>query len=98
MSLGSGETDKIRTLVEVLAQSPRVARFDSENFVEADALANAIVDMEKTFKVLIADVFPKLLASIGSAEATDEALWEMRDNLRHIVYHIKDCKTFDGVC
>ncbi len=98
MSQGNDETNKMKTLVEVLSQSPRVARFDSADFVEADAIANAIVDMERTFKVLMADVFPKLLASRGSAEAIDEVLWEIRDNLRHIVYHIKDCKTFEGVC
>jgi hypothetical protein len=98
MSKIMSDIQKTKLLNEVLSRSVRVTRFNSGDFVEADAIANAIVDMEKTFKVLTENLFPKLLETQRESADTDEILWEIRDNLRHIVYHIKDCRTFDGVC
>jgi hypothetical protein len=89
---------KIKQLNEVLSRSAQVTRFNSDGFVEADAVANAIVDLEKTFKVLSEKLFPQLLDLQKEPAVVDEILWEIRDNLRHVVYHIRDCRTFDGVC
>lgn len=87
----------ITALANVLAQSQLVGRYDLDDHVEADAIANAIADMEAEFQTLTEVVFPKLSASSLSEKDINEILWEVRDRLRHVVYHINDCRTFRDI-
>ena len=79
---------------ENLARSKKVVAYTTDFHDEPDSIANAILDLEATFGVLTKEVFPKLLEPTADVTSLEEVLWEIRDNLRHIVYHIRDCKSF----
>jgi hypothetical protein len=65
-------------------------RFNSNDHNEAGALAHALGDMEGSFRKLLDEVFPKALDQPMSEEQLNEFVWSIRDELRHIVYHIRD--------
>ena len=91
------KTETFNRISKNLSSSPRISRFDQGEHSEADALAHAILDMETEFSALSSEVFPKLLEADISAEKADEIVWAIRDRLRHIVYHIRDCRSFQHI-
>jgi len=91
------KTETLNRMSTNLSSSPRISRFDQGDHSESDALAHAILDMETEFSALSLEVFPKLLEADISPERADEIVWEIRDRLRHIVYHIRDCRSFQQI-
>lgn len=88
---------RISSISDMLRKCAAVTRHDSSGHSEADAIAHAVLDMESTFVFLKNEVFPKLSSGALSGDDAVEVLWEIRDQLRHIVYHIRDCKSFEDV-
>ncbi len=57
-------------------------------------IAHALSDLEDSFCVVVKELLPKLLDETKSAEELDELLLDVGEELRHILYHIKDTRYF----
>ena len=89
--------EQLSRLERLLAKSTNVTRYDQGSHIEAGTIVHALSDMERSFHELFERILPKLVEGDPSAAQVDEVLWEIRDELRHIVYHIRDPKTFSDV-
>jgi hypothetical protein len=58
----------------------------------AEALVHALVDIKLSINNVYDKVLPQLIQKQGSMtkEQVLEGLWELREQFRHIDYHIKD--------
>jgi hypothetical protein len=63
----------------------------------ADAAVHALVDILETIENIYGSVLPDILAEPGpEAIATlKERLWDLREELRHIDYHVHDSGLLD---
>ena len=79
---------------QLLRQTDAVAQYDDTEHDEAEAVAHAVWDLDESFRKLTGKIFPKLENSQLSKAQIQDILWEIRDELRHISYHINDCRSF----
>lgn len=87
------EGQKIVLLAETLRKSRKVNSFDTNTEQESERLANALIDIEKSLKT-ISEVMPKILSENIDEESIDDLLLDVGEELRHILYHIKDAKYY----
>ena len=81
-------------LAQLLSRCRDVARFDKGDESEAWTLAHAFSDLEESFSRVLEDQLPRLSAGeLGEAE-TYALLLDIGEELRHIIYHIKDPKFY----
>ena len=93
MSNLSNSAESIKSLAKKLSKSKKVNRYNHGE-EEASTLSHGFSDLEKSFKIFIEELLPKLLKEDISEEEIDEILWDIGDEFRHILYHIKDSKYF----
>jgi hypothetical protein len=85
---------QVNELGEALGQLPQVrsyenTRGDTEREPEAYVLARALVDISESVRRLATEQFPAL-AREPSAEQLGDVIHEVREELRHILYHVRD--------
>lgn len=88
---------KLEILIKNLEKSEKVNSYDSEEEKESVRLAHAIIDMSESFKVISDTLAPKLSASNVTEEEVEDILFDIGEELRHIVYHIKDPKFYEYI-
>ena len=88
------EFQKLKKLAEKLQQYKCISKFDSDNEPEAWRLAHSLSDLEESFKEILDNYMPALYEADSEA-AIQDALLDIGEELRHILYHIKDPKFFD---
>ena len=86
---------KLETLIKNLEKSQRVNSCDSNDEKESVRLAHAIIDMSESFKVILETLEPKLSSSNVTEEEIEDTLFDIGEELRHIIYHIKDPKFYE---
>lgn len=85
---------KIELIVSTLKKSKQVTSLDRDNDIEAYNIAHALFDIEEAAKT-ITELRLKLESNtLGEMEIND-VLTDIGDELRHILYHIKDMKYYD---
>lgn len=85
---------EIQRLAQVLAASDMVKRLDTRDEPGAWRLAYALVEIRHSFARLDASIMPALEAANESIHV-DNSLHEIGEELRHVLYHIKDSGYFD---
>ena len=83
-----------KELADRLGKIASVAQFDLPNEPQGSTVANALSDLEDSFREVLNNLLPKLLDQTKSAEELDDLLLDIGEELRHILYHIKDTKYF----
>jgi hypothetical protein len=84
------KTENVAQLAARLATCPDIAIRDAGEHVEAWALAHSFSDLEESFRVFLHEHLPGLTnGSVTDAEIR-EILYEIGEEFRHILYHIKD--------
>jgi len=83
-----------RRLEERLSQISSVARFDKPGEPQSATLTHALTDLEDSFREILDVLLPKLLDESLSSEQLDDVLFDIREELRYILQHIKDPKYF----
>lgn len=68
------------------------AQLDDER---AGTLAHALLDIDSSINTVFSSLVPKLLDITTSEEEIKETLWDIRDEFRHIEYHIDDARLTD---
>ena len=84
---------EINKLAEKLQKYECVSKFDSENDPEAWRLAHSLSDLEESFREILDNSLPALREA-NNEEALNNALLDIGEELRHILYHIKDPRFF----
>jgi hypothetical protein len=60
---------------------------------ESDGLVHALIDIAVSIEKVYFDVIPKLLSEPNATtEIFKDRLWDLREEFRHIDYHIHDSK------
>jgi hypothetical protein len=63
---------------------------------KADALVHALVDIEESVRKIYVDLVPELVRSLDeSPDKFKEKLWDIREEFRHVPYHIEDAGLVD---
>jgi hypothetical protein len=82
---------EVKRLAELLSQCKSVTQFDTDDEKEAWTLAHCFADLETSFRAILDQHLPALLSdSSRSQQETEDLLHEMGEELRHILYHLKD--------
>jgi hypothetical protein len=80
-------------LVEKLLNGLQQQGFSRE---AADALVHALVDIEESTSRIYGELLPELARVIDqSPDVFKEKLWDVREEFRHIAYHLHDAKLAD---
>lgn len=86
-------TNEVSSLIETLKKYDCVAKYDSNDELEATRLAHSLSDMESAFFEIMENYLPSLLEA-DSEESVKNSLIDIGDEIRHILYHIKDPRFF----
>ena len=83
----------MKPLVEKLKKCKSVSKFDTTDEPEAWRIVNSLSDLEEAFEEVTRVLLPRLVNTESINEAED-TLHDIGEELRHILYHIKDPKYF----
>lgn len=83
-----------RELADRLANIPSVSRFDVTEEPQGSTIAHALSGIADSSSVILNDLLPKLFDETKSTDELDDVLLDIGEELRHILYHIKDTKYY----
>lgn len=84
----------LKALAERLSKCPEVAKLDKGEEREAWTLAHTFGDLEESFRKFLEDQLPRLIQDQLEVSEIHDLLLEIGEELRHILYHIKDPKFY----
>jgi hypothetical protein len=84
---GPSLTDRLESLFQTLSEIDVVTRRDEGDEFEARTLAYSLVEIEESCRCYL-----DRLAKLEAGEAPLDQLEEMSEDLRHILYHIRDSR------
>lgn len=86
---------KANNLYQKFKEMPNVSRIESTED-EAFILSLSLVDIENSAKEIIS-LIKKIEKSTSTTDENIETLAEIGEELRHIIYHVSDCKYYDYI-
>jgi glucose-6-phosphate-specific signal transduction histidine kinase len=92
MTLLTPET--IAAIAKRLSALPSVSRYDLSEERQAETIAHAAADIERSCRELTDKILPRLLDQSLDQQALEDVLFDLGDELRHIIYHVQDTKYF----
>lgn len=87
--------DAARRLAERLSHLKSVSQFDMPEEPQAATLAHSLTDLEKAFREVVDVLLPRLLDETLESDQLNDVLLDIGEELRHVLYHIRDPKFFD---
>jgi hypothetical protein len=88
------EMETIKTLALVLSTCTEVNRYDQGSEREAWTLALGLSDIEESMAKVYNDLIPALLTGTHSSDEIYDILLNIREEMRHALYHIRDPQFF----
>ncbi|MEY4583067.1 MAG: hypothetical protein RL701_7770 [Pseudomonadota bacterium] len=62
----------------------------------AEAIAHALMDIAESMNKIYEELVPRLVQSVDEpAEVFKDKLWDVREEFRHVEYHLKDAELVD---
>jgi|SRR5437588_3364649 len=83
-----------KALADRLSKCPEVTKYDVGDEREAGVLAHAFGDLEESFNAFLDHQLPRLMNDEASPAELFDALLEIGEEFRHILYHIHDPKFY----
>jgi hypothetical protein len=77
-------------LIARLSQVPSVTRYDDGEYSEAETLAHAFLDLEGSCQKFVTGHLPRLFDPQLTNEDLFDALIDIGEEFRHILYHLRD--------
>jgi hypothetical protein len=81
-------------LADRLSKVNSVSRFDQPGEPQGATLAHSLTDLEQSFREILDMLLPKLLDESLTPDQLNDVLHDIGEELRHVLYHIKDPKFF----
>jgi hypothetical protein len=81
-------------LMDRLSKVKSVSRFDRPGQPESGTLAHSLTDLEQSFREILDVLLPKLVDESLTPDQLNDVLLDVGEELRHVLYHIKDPKFF----
>ena len=78
-------------LFEKLNRCAEVRIYDATGETEAERLTHALIDCDESFKKVANELLPRLMNE-KDEKAMADLLEEIREEIRHIAYHIHDSR------
>ena len=88
------DAQDIQRVAEILSRCPEVTKLDEGKNKEAWTLAHTFSDIEESFLSILENQFPRLTQGQLTVSETHSLLLEIGEELRHILYHVKDTKFY----
>ncbi len=60
-----------------------------------EALMHALVDVKESFEKIYKVILPQLVKGKNTREQIQDLVWDIREEFRHIEYHIRDSDVLD---
>jgi hypothetical protein len=79
-----------KALAGRLSKCPDVTKFNKGDEKEAGVLAHAFGDLEESFCAFLDEQLPRLMDDQASPAELFDALLDIGEEFRHILYHIHD--------
>jgi hypothetical protein len=89
------EVEAIKRLANLLEANPRIARLGSGAEPGGWLVANALAHVEESCSAIVARIAS--LSGKASVSAQDELLIELGEDLRHVMYHVRETQLFNYV-
>jgi hypothetical protein len=86
--------DRTLALAQRLSLLPSITKWDTPGEPQAHTMALGLHDVEQSCRRLVEELLPALRAGPPDAEALNDTLLDVGEELRHIYYHAKDIKFF----
>jgi len=81
-------------LMDRLSKVKSISQFDQPGEPQAATLAHSLTDLEKSFREILDVLLPKLVDESLTPDQLNDVLLDVGEELRHVLYHIKDPKFF----
>jgi hypothetical protein len=89
-----GDQASVKALADRLSKCPDVAKYDYESVKEGGVLAHALGDLEECFVAFLNEHLPRLMDDQSRPAEIFDALLDLGEEFRHILYHIHDPKFY----
>lgn len=89
--------DKYIQLGKRFSKIEKITKLNQGEDKEAWTLSHSLLDIEESCKIFIEQQLPNLLKENISDKQVSDILFDISENLRHILYHIKDPKYFSYI-
>lgn len=86
---------KLKAITRNLEKCERITKYSTKDENQADTLANAFIDIEESIKKIANIDIPQLYLKDLKEEDIDNLILDIGDELRHLLYHIKDTKVYN---
>jgi hypothetical protein len=83
----------MESLAQRLAASPALKRFPNPT-EEGQSIAYSLSDLEGSMRVFLDEQLPKLADPSVQGEALEDLILDVREEFRHILYHLHDPEFF----
>ena len=83
-----------KALAERLSKCPEVTKYDKGDEKEGGVLAHAFGDLEESFRAFLDEQLPRLMNDQSPPAELVDALLDIGEEFRHILYHIHDPKFY----
>ena len=83
-------TEAGKQLIGRLSQLAAVRKFDRPGEPQSVTLTHALTDLESSFRLILHTLLPKILDVSLDENDLNDALLDLGEELRHVLYHIKD--------
>jgi hypothetical protein len=87
------EPSAMESLAQRLAASPALKRFPNPT-EEGQSIAYSLSDLEGSMRVFLDEQLPKLADPTVQGEALEDLILDVREEFRHILYHLHDPEFF----
>ncbi|MBY0578933.1 MAG: hypothetical protein K2P57_07805 [Burkholderiales bacterium] len=57
---------------------------------DSEAWVHALIDIQNSYEVIFNKLLPEVLVRTESSRNEREILWDIREELRHVEYHLND--------
>jgi hypothetical protein len=85
---------RLKALAERLNTCAQVRRHDTQDEKEAWTVAHNLLDLAESCQTILNDLLPKLSAGEPDSERLHAVLLEIGEEMRHMLYHIRDSKFY----
>ena len=76
--------------IEILKMKNKLTQVNRVGEERAESIVHALIDIEESLNTIYKITLPKILENSLTADEVQDLIWDIREDFRHIDYHIHD--------